>query len=87
LKPGERKPPDPDCGDGRPDQTEEPSQNGRFVNSRIAQAPPSSPLARRFAFACLGGLKPRNVRFGAGQSPMDRVPGGSEVVDIWFWFT
>jgi ABC-type transport system involved in multi-copper enzyme maturation permease subunit len=26
-----------------------------------------------------------NLRF-AGQSPLDRVPGASEAVDIWFWF-
>jgi ABC-type transport system involved in multi-copper enzyme maturation permease subunit len=31
-------------------------------------------------------LSAGNVRFGAGDSPLDRLPGASEVVDIWFWF-
>jgi ABC-type transport system involved in multi-copper enzyme maturation permease subunit len=26
------------------------------------------------------------LRFGAGESPLDRLPGASEAVDIWFWF-
>lgn len=27
-----------------------------------------------------------NVRFGAGDNPLGRLPGGSDVVDVWFWF-
>lgn len=31
-------------------------------------------------------LSAGNVRFGAGDRPLDRLPGASDVVDIWFWF-
>jgi ABC-type transport system involved in multi-copper enzyme maturation permease subunit len=27
-----------------------------------------------------------NVRFGGNENPLDRLPGASDVVDIWFWF-
>jgi ABC-type transport system involved in multi-copper enzyme maturation permease subunit len=27
-----------------------------------------------------------NLRFGPNDNPLDRVPGASEMVDIWFWF-
>jgi hypothetical protein len=31
-------------------------------------------------------LSAGNLRFDTGQNPLDRVPGASAAVDIWFWF-